>query len=87
VAYDIIDNNDHIKFKTKRLLDTSDPNDFVIPLDYAFIVNWAGCPCSQRMNYHGNNIGWFSVQMTSDFADITVMNKCYPVGDSCCCYS
>lgn len=51
--YDIQDSETKVRFKTRRLIDTRDEWDYVIPLDEEFIINWAGCPCSEKMNYHG----------------------------------
>ena len=58
--------DDSINFKTRRLVDTFDSQDFVIPLDEPFVVNWAGCPCSDHMNYHGKNIWWLLVRIPSN---------------------
>ena len=51
--YLVTPSDEQVKIRTRRLLDTGDINDFVIPLDEAFVINWAGCPCSPTMNYHG----------------------------------
>ncbi len=81
-----LEDSDYISFQTKRLLNTGDGSDFVIPLDKSFVMTWAGCPHSQGMNYHGGNYGWLDVKIPSEGGPASIEAQDRPSSCCCCCY-